>query len=163
MNIRQTWLRTIRTAALLSMPFGTGWAQLSFVEAPTLTANPTGRVPLAAAIEFDLDQAAGSRLSISDGDNSWQAEFDAEAAQDGLYTLPVAGMRPGREHTITLTVTGADGEQHTETWTHTTPDLPANPLEFPDLDIQVSIPERMEPGVTFLSVRRRALGRAHWL
>ena len=163
MNIRQTWLRTIMTAALLSVPFGTGWAQLSFVEAPTLTANPTGRVPLAAVIEFSLDQAAEARLSISDGANSWEAAFDADVAQDGRFTLPVAGMRPGREHTITLTVTGADGKQHTETWTHITPDLPANPLEFPDLDIQVSIPERMEPGVTFLSVRRRALGRAHWL
>ena len=163
MNIRRSWLRTIATAALLAAPLGAGWAQLSFVEAPTLAANPTGRVPLAAAIAFSLDQAVESRLTISDGVNSWEAEFDAGVARNGRYTLPVAGMRPGREHTITLAVTGADGGQHTETWTHTTPDLPANPLEFPDLDIQVSIPERMEPGVTFLSVRRRALGRAHWL
>ena len=49
MNIRQSWLRTIVAATLLVAPLGTGWAQLSFVEAPTLTANPTGRVPLAAA------------------------------------------------------------------------------------------------------------------
>ena len=80
MDIRQSWLRIITTTALIASPLGTGWAQLSFVEAPTLTANPTGRVPLAAAIEFRLDQAAESRLSISDGANSWEAEFDAGIA-----------------------------------------------------------------------------------
>ena len=137
--------------------------EVAFDEAPRLISNPNGRTPLSAEVVFVTAEAVRSQLSIADGTRSWQAEFNESVSGDGRYSLPVLGMRVAREHNVTLTVIGADGEPYVQVWTHTTPPLPANPLEFPELDVQVSMPDRMEPGVTFLSLRRRALGRPHWL
>ena len=121
-------------------------AQIAFDQPPELLSNPSGRAPLAAAVVFATGEAVEARLAITDGRNNWQAEFDASVGEEGRYTIPVVGMRPERDHEITLTVTGDGGEPHVQVWTHTTPPLPANPLEFPELDVQVSIPDRMEPG-----------------
>ena len=130
---------------------------------PELEANPTGRVPLAAVIRFNAGPGIGSQLTITDGDNTWSASFDDAVAQDGSYQIPIVGMRPDREHRVTLELTAPDGATETHRFTHRAPPLPENPLAIPPIDVKVSRPERMEPGVTFLSVRRRALGRPHWL
>lgn len=134
-----------------------------FSEIPELIANPSGRVPLAAAIRFSSDVDIKTAISISDGTNKWVAEFDKSIAKNGIYEIPIIGMRPGRNHIINLTTTTDDGNQQMQTFNHTTPDLPNNPRAMPPVNIKVSEPDRMEPGVIFLSVRRRALGRAHWL
>ena len=124
--------------------------------------NPSGRVPLAAIVTFASDLALDSSIEISDGTNEWGANFGTEIVEGDRYTIPVLGMRPSREHVITITLK-ADGEtEHTQQFAHVTPDLPG-PLKFPQLDVKVARPDRMEPGVTFLSIRRRALGRGHWL
>ena len=124
--------------------------------------NPSGRVPLAAIVTFASDLALDSSIEISDGTNEWGANFGTEIVEGDRYTIPVLGMRPSREHVITITLK-ADGETvHTQQFAHVTPDLPG-PLKFPQLDVKVARPDRMEPGVTFLSIRRRALGRGHWL
>ena len=133
------------------------------VEKPELRVNPSGRVPLAAVIEFVAGAGISSELTISDGANTWSAGFDDSVRKNGKYRIPVVGMRPGREHSITLGLTAAGGEPSTHLFTYRTPPLPDNPLEIPPVDVKVSRPERMEPGVTFLSIRRRAPGRPHWL
>ena len=135
---------------------------VEFTDPPTLIANPSGRVPLAAVIEFASDEQIDAHVEITDGENAWEASFDAPDAGDGTYSIPVLGMRAEREHEITLTLRSAGGTAYTETFTYTTPGYP-DALKFPQITVSVSEPDRMEPGVTFLSVRRRALGRGHWL
>ena len=44
-----------------------------------------------------------------------------------------------------------------------TPELPTGLGDFPPLSVLISKPDLMEPGITFLSVRRRVPGRPHWL
>ncbi|MCY4282172.1 MAG: aryl-sulfate sulfotransferase [Gammaproteobacteria bacterium] len=146
---------------LLSSPLATA-AAIDFAEPPTFTPNPSGRVPLAAVIEFAGSEPVDTHIEITDGENTWDASFAASHAVAGKYSIPVLGMRAAREHKITLTLRAADGKVHTETFTHTTPGYP-DQLSFPNIVVSVSEPERMEPGVTFLSTRRRALGRGHWL
>ena len=135
----------------------------TFTSIPELVPNPSGHVPLAAVIRFRSDADVRSEISITDGTNQWQAQFDANIADNGAYEIPVVGMRPGREHKITLAVSTGDGTRYDQSFIYTTPELPANPRSIPPIDIKVSKPGRMEPGVIFLSTRRRALGRAHWL
>ena len=130
---------------------------------PELQANPSGRVPLAAVIRFDAGPGVNSELTITDGVNTWSADFDDAIVRDGSYQIPVVGMRPDREHRITLELNAPNGATETHQFTYRTPPLPENPLEIPPFDVKVSRPELMEPGVTFLSVRRRAPGRPHWL
>lgn len=148
-------------AALLVSACGEQDAPLGL--SPKLIPNPSGRVPLAAVVEFQSAEDLQARLAVTDGVNSWSKAFGPEAAKGETYSLPVLGMRPDREHSITLTLTAGDGRQSTHGFQHRTPPLPDNPLAFPPLRVQVAQPERMEPGLTFLSVRRRALGRPHWM
>ena len=136
-------------------------ATVSFVDQPKLVENPSGRVPLAAVITFSTKNPVTSKLRISDGENVNQATFEAEPS--GQYSIPVLGMRPDREHQIELTVTDESGDTVSRSFVHTTPGVPDNQLKFPSYDISIQDTERMEPGVLFLSVRRRALGRSHWL
>ena len=134
-----------------------------FAGTPELQANPSGRVPLAAVIRFDTGPGVNSELTITDGVNTWSADFDDAVIRGDSYRIPVVGMRPDREHRITLELNAPDGATETHQFTYRTPPLPENPLEIPPFDVKVSRPELMEPGVTFLSVRRRAPGRPHWL
>ena len=127
-----------------------------------LVVNPSGRVPLAAVIRFVSDEALETRIEISDGTNEWTAEFGAEIAEDGVYEIPVLGMRPDREHTIRLRLSGDGSDVHENVFTHMTPALPGA-MRFPMMDVKIAEPDRMEPGVLFLSIRRRAIGRGHWL
>ena len=151
-------------AALLA---GAGaWAQGGplLADAPDFIPNPSGRVPLAAVIEFQSEEPLQAQLSIvMEGAVIESQAFGPEAAQGGIYALPVLGMRPGRIHEIELKLDAADGRRASYKFQHRTPPLPGNPLAFPPLDVQLAQPERMEPGITFLSVRRRALGRPHWM
>lgn len=154
-------LRLVCFTLLLS-PLPAPAASVDFTDPPEFIVNPSGRVPLAAVIEFASNEQLDTHIEITDGQNSWDASFDANSAEDGSYSIPVLGMRADREHEITLTLRSAGGEVHTETFRHTTPGYP-DKLSFPDIKVSVSEPDRMEPGVTFLSARRRALGRGHWL
>ena len=151
-------------AALLA---GAGaWAQGRplLADAPDFIPNPSGRVPLAAVIEFQSEEPLQAQLSIvMEGAVIESQAFGPEAAQGGKYALPVLGMHPGRIHEIELSLAAPDGRRASYKFQHRTPLLPGNPLAFPPLDVQLAQPERMEPGITFLSVRRRALGRPHWM
>ena len=135
---------------------------VEFTDPPKLIANPSGRVPLAAVIEFTSIEQLDAHIEITDGENTWDAAFAAGSADDGKYAIPILGMRAEREHEITLTLRSDNETVYTETFTHMTPGYP-DQLNFPQIKVSVSEPARMEPGVTFLSARRRALGRGHWL
>ena len=150
-------LQLILVAAVCLSACSSGKVDLEAVFIP----NPSGRVPLAASIEFRIDQTFSATLTVSDGVNELSHEFGDLSAGD--HSLPVLGMRPDREHSIKLETKTADGKQSVQTFTHTTPPLPANPREFPPINVRISEPDRMEPGITFLSVRRRAMGRPHWM
>ena len=130
--------------------------------APALIPNPSGRVPLAAVIEFGAPETVSATITISDGNDEWSHEF-GELDGDMAHSLPVLGMRPDRDYRIKLDLKAGDGRSDSFAFAHTTEPLPANPREFPPVHVKVAEPDRMEPGITFLSVRRRAMGRPHWM
>ena len=117
-----------------------------FIGAPELVANPGGRVPLAAVIRFNAGPGVSCELTITDGAHTWSAGFDDSMERDGSYRIPVVGMRPDREHGITLELSAPDGATETHRFTHRTPPLPENPLEIPPFAVKVSRPDLMEPG-----------------
>lgn len=135
---------------------------IEFNSPPELIENPSGRVPLAAEIRFAGPAGLTVELGITDGTHEWGHTFMDDDG-DGEYRIPVVGMRPDREHNIAIDVTDNSGNSREFRFTFETPPLPASKREFPTYQVKVADPARMEPGVTFLSVRRRALGRPHWL
>ena len=116
-----------------------------------LERNPNDAVPLVAILSVTSDEAAILSVDIDDGERQWSASPDDEAALS--HEVPVLGMRAGREHTITATLTDAKGNA----WTSgplmfATPPLPD---AFPTPRVTVHNPDAMEPGVTLFNVNGR--------
>ncbi|MEM7537863.1 MAG: aryl-sulfate sulfotransferase [Chloroflexota bacterium] len=131
---------------------------LMFTTVPTITANPNPSVPLAAIVTFATNQPVTTTLTIQDNQRSWQLHYDAQ--HNLAEGLPVVGLRPNRRHQIEVTI---QDEQNTsltyeQRLDFTTPPLPDDPSVFPPIHINVSQPERMEPGLTLVFARRRIPG-----
>ncbi|MCP5114724.1 MAG: aryl-sulfate sulfotransferase [bacterium] len=146
--------RSCARASLLVCVFAFGLDAAEFAAEPRVMANPNPSVPLAAVIQFEADAPAETTLSVSDGERNWELQYPE--SRDPTRGLPVLGMRPGRRHEIRVSIRDANGERLTapKTLEFVTPSLPADPAEFPPINVRVSKPDRMEPGVTVLSVRR---------
>lgn len=125
-----------------------------FTEAPQVSANPNRAVPLAAVLRFSVGEPVRTAISVSDGKHEWQLDYDE--VNDPRKGLAVVGMRPNRKHVISVTIRDAAGNTRRapQTLEFTTPDLPTDPTDFPPVQVRASRPERMEPGISILSVRR---------
>ncbi len=145
-------------AALALLGAGALLGQPAFVQRPEIGPNPNPAAPLAAVVRFKADRPVTTTIRVSDGENTWELRYGA--SHDPEKGLPVIGMRPARKHHIRVRIEDASGKtaEAREALEFTTPPLPEDRREFPPILVKASRPERMEPGVTILSVRR--LGRA---
>ena len=125
-----------------------------FTTLPTISENPNPKVPLAAVLQFEASEPVETTIQVSDGEHEWNLKFDE--THDSTEGLPVIGMRPDRTHSIKVIIRDADGNEIStqESLEFTTPAITYNTETFPPLDVRTSQPEKMEPGVTMLSVRR---------
>lgn len=130
----------------------------NFTTPPTVAPNPNPQVPLAAVVTFSASEPVETILKISDGEHAWTLVYDA--SHDPSAGLPVVGMRPGRAHQIKVRIRSAGGKRAKAKpiLQFTTPPLPTTPGEFPPLQTTVSRAGDMEPGITLMSIRRRASG-----
>ena len=150
---------TVLCAILAILAAATGLAPAAngteFTAEPELTKNPNDRVPLAAVLRFSTDEPVTTTIRVSDGNHRRKLTYGA--GRDPEEGLPVVGMRPDRRHTIRVAIRGEDGKstRYPEKLTFTTPPLPTDVTEFPRIEVGVSRPEKMEPGVTIFNPRRR--------
>ncbi len=154
-----SWLKENSVlAGFLCFLFAGCGSSPSFTVAPSIEANPNPQVPLAAVIRFSADRPVGTAITVHDTIHRFELHYDAShRPEEGL---PVVGMRPNRRHEIRVTIRDASGKETTagEVLEFTTPPLPGNRDEFPPLEITVSQPEQMEPGITIFNPRRRKVG-----
>lgn len=150
--IRRFLAATALAASFLACSSGPGITQPVAVEA-----NPNPAVPLAAVVRFAADGPVSTTVGVTDGEHEWTHEYDE--SHDPAAGLAVVGMRPDRSHQIRVTVRDASGAAHEAgPFEFTTPALP-EVGEFPPIEVLVSTPEKMEPGVTLFNPRRRKVGR----
>ncbi|MEM0925278.1 MAG: aryl-sulfate sulfotransferase [Planctomycetota bacterium] len=125
-----------------------------FQSVPQVEKNPNPRVPLAAIVTFTPSEPVTTRLVVTEGDRKWVLEYPPE--RDPADGLPVIGMKYGREHRISVTVTNQAGESSTSktVLVFATPKKPTDPTLIPPVRVLVSDPDRMEPGYTLASIRR---------
>jgi arylsulfate sulfotransferase len=116
-----------------------------------LAPNPNPAVPLAAILSLTTDEPSRVTLGFYDGNNSWTVTPRQEYATS--HEIPVVGMKPGRVHSITATVTDEAGNS-TETGAVIF-ETPALPEAFPRPHVIVHNPEKMEPGVTLFNINGR--------
>ncbi|MBW1863218.1 MAG: aryl-sulfate sulfotransferase, partial [Deltaproteobacteria bacterium] len=131
----------------------------TFTAGPTISGNPNPRVPLAAILRFTADKEVQTTVKVSDGEREWKIDFDdSYKPEDGL---PILGMRADRKHSFQITIRDEDGNitRAPETLEYTTPPLPLGPREWPPIQVNVSKPDQMEPGITLFTVRRNTVGR----
>jgi len=130
-----------------------------FVRPPEVLPNRNPRAPLAAVLKFTADRPVETVLTISDGTHSSRLVHGFSRSPE--KGLAVAGMRPARKHTISVVIRDKSGKQAKapNLLEYTTPPLPTAEGDFPPIRIRAPLRDKMEPGVTVVSVRRQAPGR----
>ena len=122
------------------------------IEDIALDPRPNDRVPLAAQIAFRTNRPTTVALEFDDGERSWTVDIGSGATTN--HVVPVLGMRPDRTHVVRVVVADENGVTSTsEPFEVTTDPLPD---DFPPLDVRVSVPDRMEPGITMLEPTYRS-------
>lgn len=74
---------------------------------PGVSANPNTQAPLVALIYFEAAGASETRVALDDGERQWDIYFPRIAAAD--EPLIILGMRPGRRHTMRVSISDNDG------------------------------------------------------
>jgi len=150
-------MRTARHLALLIWLFGMvagmvacgGGSQALDGELSIFAPNET--VPLARLLQFTTHEPALATVTVSDGEREWTVPTPDSPAIE--HSVSLIGMRPARSHTVTVAV--RDEADNVELGTVTaTFDTAPLPEYFPPIDVTVSDPSRMEPGLTVFPVSK---------
>ena len=127
---------------------------LGFTAEPTLDHGPQ-EAPLVAELDVPCHGATEIRVRVRQAGDVWTLVFPA---QDRPYLI--LGFHPEGRAEVTVQI--ANGEAAVtwgQTLVHVLRDVPCSPLEMPPLRTHVARPDRMAGRFTFLTVRRRAIGR----
>lgn len=115
-----------------------------------LVANPNPNAPLAGILSFTSDRPVVPSLLIDDGEHQQNVTPDDEPKT--VHETLVLGLRPGRTHTVTVTLRDEKGRESVlEPLEIKTPPLPD---DFPPLEVLKSNSESMESGITMFCVFR---------
>jgi hypothetical protein len=118
-----------------------------------LVLNDNERAPLAAKLALTTDEPTTIAFEIDDGERQWTVTPSGDDAYALEHRTPVLGLHPERRHAIVVRAEDAAGNvSRSESIAVTTPPVPEL---FPDLEVVVREPERMEPGLTFFNVTPR--------
>lgn len=127
---------------------GGGGGESLLVGQPAVQRNPRVAAPLAALVEFETRRPAVASIEIDDGQRQWTYRPAGLPTTDHHYV--VLGLRPGRRHELRVRLTGADGGDAvvSKPIAVSTPPLPE---DFPPLRTLLSVPKKMEPGITLFA------------
>ena len=115
-----------------------------------LTPSPNPNAPLGGVLTFTSDRPVVPSILIEDGEHRQNVTPDPELRTE--HETLVLGLRPGRRHTVTVTLRDANGRETTlEPLTLETPPLPD---DFPPIAVTHGPHDAMEPGVTIFTVFR---------
>ena len=137
------------TVGLLAPMLGCGDRTPPLLHAVEIS-EPSSHTPLAALLIASTDEPARVTLDITDGQE--RVTVTPDAGYHTTHRLPVLGLAPDRPHQITVTVEDQAGNRSSgEAITVTTGPLPD---DFPALEVTISEPARMEPGLTIFATYR---------
>ena len=113
---------------------------------PALTMAPNASTPLAGLLELSTSGLSRVSLTVSDGSDQWDVDFDGLNTD---HSLPVLGFKPGRAHTVSVRVLDNEGNDLIDPVDPAVFEVTTDPLPegFPEINV-TSTPELMEPGVT---------------
>ncbi|MEY3519505.1 MAG: hypothetical protein RLZZ177_220 [Pseudomonadota bacterium] len=130
-----------------------------FRQEPSVVPNADPVAPMALVLSVDVNVAGTLELMAESEGVSQRYRWQVES---GVKSLPVVGLKPARSYRLEVSLIDAQGQRFAaKPLTVQTPAPPISSLDFPPLRVNRAQRDRMEPGLTLLSVRRRALGRSH--
>ena len=118
-----------------------------------LDLTPSESVPLAAQVTFRTDRPTTVELEIDDGQQSWTVA--TRVASSDSHVVPILGLRPDRTHMVRVMVIDDRGRRFTSGILEVETD--PLPEDFPPIDVRISNPTRMEPGVTMFEPTYRSM------
>ncbi len=133
-------------------------AMPTFIESPAVRPNPNPNVPLAAVLTFRASGPVTTIVSLDDGSRQWQVRFSP--SHDPAKGLPLVDLGAGKDIRVRVSIRDKTGAIDAPgALTLRTPALPSPGLAWPTLTTTVADGAVLEPGLRFISVRRRAPGR----
>jgi arylsulfate sulfotransferase len=145
-------------AGLLLACVQPAFAQPSFERKPELQANPNPRAPLAAVLTFKASGPVTTAVNIDDGATQRIVHFSQ--FHDPEKGLAIIDLPADRSVLVTVEISDRSGTTRApEVLSLKTPALPKAGLEWPTLTTKIADGSVLEPGLRFLSIRRRAPGR----
>jgi len=112
----------------------------------TLIANPNPSAPLAAVLGLTSDRPVIVTLTVETSDHRQTVTPSRQPATH--HEIPVLGLRPGRVHAVTASITDESGHTTVLEPLHVT--MPPLPDDFPPIRLTVQQRDAMEPGVTLV-------------
>lgn len=147
--------RLLPLAVFLAQP---ALAAPAFVEAPSVRPNPNPAVPLAAVLSFKTSGPVTTTVSLDDGSRRWQVQFDPN--HDPAKGLALVDLGAGKDIRVRVRISDRTGAIDAPgSLSLRTPALPEPGLSWPTLTTTLADDALLEPGLRFISVRRRAPGR----
>ena len=142
------WIKLILVSLFI---YGCGQSSQPSINSISLIQNPNPTVPLAAILNVSSSEPTTLSINIDDGEKSWSVNPNNIMQSD--HEVPVLGMRSDRMHTITASLTNADGNSITsEELFFETPPLPE---AYPTPIINAYVEGEIEPGVTLFNINGR--------
>ncbi len=116
-----------------------------------VVSTPHDSTPLSRLLTFTTNRPVVPEVTLSDGIDEWTVRSTGTPATN--HAVALVGLRAGAEHVVGVALRDEAGEVHAgaaETAFETLP-LPSSVTDFPPIEVTVSDPSRMEPGMTLFS------------
>lgn len=121
-------------------------------EEPFVAQNPYDRAPLTALVLFETEEPAEITVSV-EGQNEHTTISHTYSGFETAHEIPVLGLYPDFDNAVKLSAELEDGSTMETELTMSTDAVPEDLLDF---TVEISQPDKMHEGVTFISPSRDA-------
>ena len=139
MDARFSWQEEIKEALKAEQEAGYS------MEEAQIIVDPFEFSPLTALAIFDTEEESTISVTVKGKDDATAITHEFQDAATS-HMVPIYGLYADFENEVEITATAADGSQISHTYTIQTDVLPE---DISKTELQVSIPEKMAPGLTF--------------
>ena len=139
MDARFSWQEEIKEALKAEQEAGYS------MEEAQIIVDPFEFSPLTALAIFDTEEESTISVTVKGKDDATAITHEFPDAATS-HMVPIYGLYADFENEVEITATAADGSQISHTYTIQTDVLPE---DISKTELQVSIPEKMAPGLTF--------------
>jgi hypothetical protein len=126
------FMNKMASCLILTLMLASGCSResLRLLSPPEIEKNPNESVPQGGILKCTASKPAAVNIHLDCNDHSYTLRYDSTC--NSSEGLPVIGMKPGRTYHMRISFeSGKEKLRYRKKLMFTTPDLPADPAEFP--------------------------------